>query len=80
MHLIMFVNFVPVVRKRKGWDSLHSGIILIKHKVCNGSHLKTGSFYLSTKSWLWWINSPSRLSFCLSSSVTICTATCHLFV
>lgn len=40
----MFVNFVPVVRKRKGWDSLHFGIILIKHKVCMAVILKLDVF------------------------------------
>lgn len=40
----MFVNFVPVVRKRKGWDNSNFGIILFKHKVCMAVILKLDVF------------------------------------
>lgn len=41
----MFVNFVPVVGKRKGWGELTFWGNFDQAQSLHGSHLKTGHFY-----------------------------------
>lgn len=77
------INYVCVgcEKEKSGWCLIDFAIILDQAQSLNGSHLKTGCFYFSAKSWPDWRSKCFSLPFFrLASSVSICTVTCHLFV